>query len=49
MIKGIARAPMAEVIHGIVPYVGLMLIGLLIMLLFPQLALWLPHTMGYGL
>jgi len=49
VIKGIARAPMAEVIHGIVPYVGLMLIGLLIMLLFPQLALWLPHTMGYGL
>jgi len=49
VIKGIARAPMGEIIRGIVPYVGLMLAGLLIVLLFPQLTLWLPKTMGYGL
>jgi len=49
VIKGIAKAPMEEVIRGIVPYVGLMLAGLVIVLLFPQLCLWLPKTMGYGL
>ncbi len=49
VIKGIANAPMEDVIYGILPYVGLMLIGLIIVLVFPQLALWLPSTMGYGL
>jgi len=48
VIKGIAKAPMAEVVRGIVPYVGLMLLGLLIMLLFPPLSTWVPATMGYG-
>lgn len=49
VIKGIANAPMEDIIYGILPYVGLMLIGLIIVLIFPQLALWLPSTMGYGL
>ena len=48
VIKGIAKAPMADVVRGIVPYVGLMLLGLLLMLLFPGLSTWLPATMGYG-
>jgi len=49
VIKGIARAPMAEIVSGILPYVGLMIAGLVVLLLFPALTLWLPHTMGYGL
>ena len=49
VIKGIANAPMEDIIYGILPYVGLMLIGLIIVLIFPQLALWLPSTMEYGL
>lgn len=48
VIKGIAKAPMVDVVRGIVPYVGLMLLGLLLMLLFPSLSTWLPATMGYG-
>ena len=43
------NAPMEDVIYGILPYVGLMLVGLIIVLIFPQLALWLPSTMGYGI
>jgi len=49
VIKGIARAPLADIIHGILPYVGLMLLGLAVVLIFPGLTLWLPTTMGYGL
>ena len=49
VIKGIAKAPMEDVIYGILPYVLLMFLGLVIVLIFPQLALWLPATMGYGL
>ena len=48
VIKGIAKAPMVDVVRGIVPYVGLMLLGLLLMLLFPGPSTWLPATMGYG-
>lgn len=48
VIKGIANAPMGEVVRGIVPYVGLMLLGLLLMLVFPSLSTWMPATMGYG-
>jgi C4-dicarboxylate transporter DctM subunit len=49
VIKGIAKAPMADVIGGILPYVGIMMLGLFVVLMFPQLALWLPRTMNYGL
>ncbi len=44
-IKAIARAPIAEVIQGIVPYLLLLLLGLALVLAFPALALWLPGTM----
>ena len=49
VIKGIAKSPMADVIGGILPYVGIMMLGLFVVLMFPQLALWLPRTMNYGL
>ena len=49
VIKGIAKAPMEDIIGGILPYVGLMVLGLFVVLIFPQLATWLPKTMNYGL
>ena len=49
VIKGVANAPLAEVIRGALPYVLLMLFGLVVMLLFPPLALWLPEVAGFGL
>lgn len=48
VIKGIARAPLSEIIHGILPYVALMLLGLVLVLVFPQTALWLPEIAGFG-
>jgi C4-dicarboxylate transporter DctM subunit len=48
VIKGIARAPLSEIIHGILPYVALMLLGLVLVLVFPQTALWLPEVAGFG-
>jgi C4-dicarboxylate transporter DctM subunit len=48
VIKGIANAPLAEVIRGVLPYVVLMLIGLALVLLFEPLALWLPQLAGFG-
>lgn len=48
VIKGIAKAPLAEVIRGAMPYVLLMLIGLALVLVFEPLALWLPRLAGFG-
>lgn len=44
-IKGITRAPIAHIMRGVVPYAVLLLGGLALLLVFPQIALWLPSTM----
>ncbi|WP_372001902.1 TRAP transporter large permease [Tistrella mobilis] len=44
-IKAIAKAPMGEVIRGVGPYVFLMVIGLVLVMIWPDIALWLPSTM----
>ena len=48
VIKGIVQAPMWPIIRGVLPYVVLMWIGLLGVLAWPDLALWLPATMALG-
>ena len=48
VIRGIAKAPLAEVIQGSLPYVAIMVTGLVLMLAVPELSLWLPSTMGFG-
>ena len=48
VIKGITDAPLSEVVRGAFPYVLLMLLGLGILLAFPGLATWLPHSAGFG-
>ncbi len=49
VIKGIAQAPLAPIIRGIIPYVLLMLLGLVIVLLVPETATWLPTVAGFGI
>ena len=49
VIKGIADVPISEVIRGAFPYALLMLIGLFTVLIWPELVLWLPRSMNYGL
>jgi C4-dicarboxylate transporter DctM subunit len=46
-IKAITRAPIRDVIAGVTPYVGLLVLGLALVLFFPQIAMWLPGTMQY--
>lgn len=46
VIHGIAKTKsMEQVIRGAAPFIILMTIGLLILTLFPSIALWLPSTM----
>ena len=47
VLSNIAKAPMAETIRGVAPFVVLMFVFLLIVMSFPELSLWLP-TAVYG-
>lgn len=44
-IKAITRAPIGTIIRGSAPYVVLMIIVLGLVMIFPEIALWLPGTM----
>ena len=44
-IKAVTNAPMGTIIRGALPFVLLMMLGLLLVMLLPQLALWLPQSM----
>lgn len=44
-LKAITSAPMARIVSGSAPYVLLMLLMLVLLILFPQLALWLPSKL----
>lgn len=44
-IKAITNADFLQIVKGSAPYVLLMLFALLLVFLFPQLALWLPELM----
>lgn len=48
VIQGVANAKMSEVISGVLPFMVLLLTGLLLIYFFPQLVLWFPGTMGLG-
>lgn len=48
VIKRITDAPLAEVVKGAAPCVALMLIGLVVLLMAPGLATWLPYSTGFG-
>lgn len=48
VIKGIAKAPLSDVIRGALPYAALMLGGLIIVFVFPSLSTWLPEAAGFG-
>lgn len=43
VLKAVARVPMREAILGTLPYAGLLLMCLILVIVFPQIALWLPN------
>ena len=45
VIQGLAKARLGDVAWGSLPYVLLMLFGVLLLTIFPQIALWLPKQM----
>jgi C4-dicarboxylate transporter DctM subunit len=47
VLSTISRAPIGEVIRGVLPFLILLLIVLMIITYVPALTLWLPHAV-YG-
>jgi C4-dicarboxylate transporter DctM subunit len=44
-IKAITGAPLGQIVRGSLPYVGLLILGMVLVMFWPQIALWLPGTM----
>ncbi len=46
VVKGIApQLPMRDIMLGSLPFVAILVVASLLLVLFPQIALWLPKTM----
>ncbi len=45
VVQGVTKAPLEDVIRGIVPFVLAFLVGLAFLVAFPQISLFLPGTM----
>jgi C4-dicarboxylate transporter DctM subunit len=48
VIQGIAKVGIEPVIKGVWPYMILLVLGLFMLYLWPDLILWLPGTMGFA-
>jgi len=48
-LRGVAppQVTTGDIYRGIVPFVGMQLIALVLVFLFPGLALWLPRAIGW--
>jgi len=46
VVKGIApEIPLSEILRGSLPYIVILVIGIILLCIFPQIALWLPNKL----
>jgi C4-dicarboxylate transporter, DctM subunit len=45
VIKSITKAPLKDIDRAAIPYILMLILGIAIIIAFPQIALWLPSTM----
>lgn len=46
VIQGVAKAPITEVVVGVIPYVFILFTMIGLVVVFPNIALWLPQALG---
>ena len=46
IVHGVTKVPLVDVFRGVIPFVIMMLIGIVLVLIFPQIALFLPNIMS---
>jgi C4-dicarboxylate transporter DctM subunit len=47
VVKSITKAPLSEINKAAIPYMLMLAFGILLLILAPEIALWLPQSMGY--
>ncbi|MHB8323726.1 MAG: TRAP transporter large permease [Candidatus Dormibacteria bacterium] len=48
ILSKLTDTPLTEIIREMWPFLGLLVVGLVVVLLFPQMSLFLPHLAGVG-
>ncbi|MFH1805867.1 MAG: TRAP transporter large permease [Pseudomonadota bacterium] len=48
VLNGVTGIPLRDIIREIWPFVGILLVALVILVVFPSMVLWLPRLFGYG-
>jgi tripartite ATP-independent transporter DctM subunit len=48
VINGTTRIPLADIIKGVLPFIGVLLFALIVMTVFPDLVLFVPRLFGYA-
>jgi C4-dicarboxylate transporter DctM subunit len=46
VVQGVTKVPLDEVFRGNIPFVVVMIIGLAILIAFPEISLFLPRAMS---
>lgn len=46
-VRGTKRCHAQEIFMAVLPFIALQIIGLALVVAFPQIALWLPETIGH--
>lgn len=47
VISAVSQIPLKEMIREIWPFLGILIFALVIMILFPEIVLWAPRSLGY--
>ena len=48
IVSSTTRTALKDVIREIWPFLGIMIVALVVLILFPDIVLWVPRLMGYG-
>jgi tripartite ATP-independent transporter DctM subunit len=47
ILSKLTQTPLDEIIHEMWPFLGLLVAGLIVLILFPEITLFLPHQLGF--
>jgi TRAP-type C4-dicarboxylate transport system permease large subunit len=47
VINAVTRIPLGEIIREVIPFLIVLVLALLVMILVPEIVLWLPRKFGY--
>jgi tripartite ATP-independent transporter DctM subunit len=48
VVSGLTKTPIGETIRALLPFLGILIFGLLVITYVPDIVLWLPRLYGYG-